>query len=181
MIAISVENGIHLFFEEIASGRIFAHVFDPHGEFGLEVHACFVARLECGFRRTPGVETYVVHSIFLDGVEDTLPVIDVCRRIAGQRENRAVQHSAQVNVSSVQTDVMLALFHISHAESPGLGVCLAIYVPAGLKLIQIRCKFIPEFHLFTHRKGLPNAGMCLQAICTHALANYHFAPFLPDT
>ena len=93
VIAIGIENGIHLFFKEITPVRIFTHIFDPHGKFGLEVHTYFVTGFESGFRRTPGVKAYVIHSIFFNGGEDAFPVIHICRRITGQGKDCTIQYS----------------------------------------------------------------------------------------
>lgn len=53
MVAIFFQYGIEFLFKEIASGRIFAHVLNPHRQFGLQIDTYFIGRLKSRFRRTP--------------------------------------------------------------------------------------------------------------------------------
>ena len=62
------------------------------------------------------MEADVVHTVIFHCVEDTFPLLHIRGRIAGERENAAIQDTAQVNIATVHTDMMPALSHVAHTE-----------------------------------------------------------------
>ena len=59
---------------DITALRITAHIFNPHGKFYLQIQSQTVCCFESCPRRTPGMETYMIHSITLHCTHNTCPV-----------------------------------------------------------------------------------------------------------
>ena len=117
VVAILVQNGIHLLLEEVAASGVSADILDPHRKFHLQVQSEFVGRIESGFRGAPGMKADMVHPVIFHRTHDTLPLLHIRSRIAGDREDTAVQDTAQVDIAAVQADMMASLFHVAHTEN----------------------------------------------------------------
>ena len=116
VVAIFIENSIHLLLEEIAAGGVLPDILDPHRKFDLQVKSQFVCRIESSLRRTPGMKADMVHTVVFHCMKDAFPLLHIRSRIAGERKDATVQDTAQVDVATVHTDMVPALFHAAHTE-----------------------------------------------------------------
>ena len=77
----------------------------PRGALDLEVEAQLVGRRERRLGRTPGVEADQVEAVGLRDADDALPARDVRRRMAGQREDRALERAAEEGLAAVDREL----------------------------------------------------------------------------
>lgn len=84
------------------------------------------------------MEADVVHPVVFHRVENACPLFHIRRRIAGERKDTAIQDTAQMDVTAVQTDMMLALFHVAHSKDGRAYVLAVLRRKGGSQIIEGR-------------------------------------------
>ena len=94
VVAVGFQDAKGLRAHELAERLVLAHLVGPHRQLDVQQEAGAVRRREGRFRRTPGMETEMVQPVGARNPEQPLPAPDRHRRVAGQREDVALQRSA---------------------------------------------------------------------------------------
>ena len=123
----------------------------PRGAFGLDVEACHVGSQEGCFWRTITVETHVVETVRLAGLEEFKPRLQIHRGIARIGEVAVLHRTTQDGLSSVHVEHLATYFHLAHAENRFLRERAAVFgLHHSLQFVQLRIELIPEQHTVTH-------------------------------
>ena len=78
----------------------------PVGQFGLHQHARFVSGLPERLRRCPRVQAHVIEAVALGDGELAAIMLDVPRRIAGLREDAAVDVATQKDRLPIEQNLL---------------------------------------------------------------------------
>ena len=127
----------------------------PRRTLDLIIHAQLVGGAEGGLRRAPGVEAQVIEPVCLADSNDPPPCRFVGRRVAGQREDAALQRPTQEDLAAVDRQLGAIDMHLAQPERGRLpiGVTLAIDygVDVDAERIQRRVELIPQARLVPQR------------------------------
>ena len=119
MVAIFLTYTLCLGTQELDRSRIFSKRHTPYRKLYLYIKSHLISYIERCFRRTPGVETEMIHSIFACRSIKFFPRSLICRRCAGQRKNAALQGTTKEYRFVIQHQFVFFMPYITQSESFG--------------------------------------------------------------
>ena len=138
------------------SGQQLHTVVRPRRTFWLEVETHFISCCKSRIRRTIGMESHMVETVFLTFSEDTEPRCLIRRRVTRLREATILHRASQEDRMTVQNN--LPSIHQDLTHSKGCFIIIITY--ADTNAIEIGMELVPQErpscqrHLDIHHVGI---------------------------
>ena len=119
MIAIFLTYTLCFGTQELDRSRIFSKRHTPYRKLYLHIESNFIGYIERCFRRTPGMETEMIHSIFACRSIKFFPRSLISRRCSCQRKNAALQCTTKEYRFFIHHQFVSFMPYITQSESFG--------------------------------------------------------------
>ena len=138
------------------SGQQLHTVVRPRRTFWLEVETHFISCCKSRIRRTIGMKSHMVETVFLTFSEDTEPRCLIRRRVTRLREATILHRASQEDRMTVQDNLPSIHQDLTHAK----GCFIIIITYADTNAIEIGMELVPQErpscqrHLDIHHVGI---------------------------
>src|SRR5208282_652315 len=116
----------------------------------LDITPELVRRLKCRFGRAIGMKANQIQSARFGDADDALPVINVCRWMAGFGKDAAFQRAAKKCFAAVDCELRAVGGNLALAKNNFARIALR-RLQDDLQMLKCWMKFIPKLHVAAER------------------------------